>query len=76
MLLMAEKGIRSEVCHAIHRYAKANKKYMKDYDKNKNHPMLSIGAWIILYGWGMSQTLHLSGFKWIKETLIRFNKKL
>ena len=35
MLLMAEKGIRNEVCHAIHRYAKANKKYMKDYDKNK-----------------------------------------
>ena len=35
MLLMAEKGIRSEVCHAIHWYAKANKKYMKDYDKNE-----------------------------------------
>ena len=35
MLLMVEKGIRGGICHAIHRYAKANNKYMKDYDKNK-----------------------------------------
>ena len=35
MLLMVEKDIREGICHAIHRYAKANYKYMKDYDKNK-----------------------------------------
>ena len=35
MLLMVKKGIRGGICHAIHRYAKANNKYMKDYDKNK-----------------------------------------
>ena len=35
MLLMVEKGIRGGICHAIHQYAKANNKYMKDYDKNK-----------------------------------------
>ena len=34
ILLMAEKGIRGGICHAIHRYAKANNKYMKNYDKN------------------------------------------
>ena len=32
MLLMVEKGIRDGKCHAIHRYTKANNKYMKDYD--------------------------------------------
>ena len=35
MLLMVKKGIREEICHAIYRYAKANNKYMKDYDKNE-----------------------------------------
>ena len=36
MLLMAERGIRGGLCHPIHRYEKANNKYMKYYDKNKN----------------------------------------
>ena len=34
MLLMVEKGLRGGICHAIRRYAKANNKYMNNYDKN------------------------------------------
>ena len=34
MLLMVEKGIRGGICHAIHRYTKANNEYVKNYDKN------------------------------------------
>ena len=34
MLLMIEKGTRGEICQAIHRWAKANNKYMKNYDKD------------------------------------------
>ena len=38
MLLMVEKGTRGGICHAIHRCAKANNKYMKDIIKRKkNH---------------------------------------
>ena len=32
MLLMVQKGIRGRLCHSISRYAKADNKYMKDYD--------------------------------------------
>ena len=35
MLLMVEKGIRGGIYPSIYRYAKANNKYMKEYDKNK-----------------------------------------
>ena len=35
ILLMIEKGIRGGICHAIHRYTKANNKYMKNYDENE-----------------------------------------
>ena len=30
MLLKVEKDIRGGICHAINRYAKADKKYMKN----------------------------------------------
>ena len=35
MLLLIEKGIRAGICHLINRYTKANGKYMKKCDKNK-----------------------------------------
>ena len=34
MFLMVEKYIRGVICHSTYKYAKANNKYMKDYDKN------------------------------------------
>ena len=34
MLLMVEKSIQGGICNAIHRYAKANNKYMKNFYKN------------------------------------------
>ena len=34
MLLIVEKGTRGGICLSIHRYAKANSKYMKNYDKD------------------------------------------
>ena len=35
ILLMVEKGIREEICNSINKYAKANNKYVKNSDKNK-----------------------------------------
>ena len=34
-LLVGENGSRGGICHAIHRYAQANNRYKKNYDKNK-----------------------------------------
>ena len=42
MLLMVEKGTSGGICHSIYRYAKANNKYMKDYEK-KNRLIFNIG---------------------------------
>ena len=35
MLLMIEKGILGGMYAALHRYGKANNKYMKNYDRNE-----------------------------------------
>ena len=68
MLLMVEKGIRGEICHAIHQYAKANNKYMKDYDKNKE--LSYIKHWDVnkSYDWATSQKLPTNKFKWTEDT--------
>ena len=39
--LMVEKGISGGICHAIHRYGKANNKYMKDYNKDEEKSFLA-----------------------------------
>ena len=66
ILLMVERGIRGGICHAIHRYAKANNKYMKNYDKNKEWSYIQRLDAKNLYGWEMSQKLPVDGFKWKK----------
>ena len=67
MLLVLEKGIRGGICHAIHRYAKANNKHMNNYDKNKESSYIQYLDANNLYGWEMSQRLRVGGFKWKKK---------
>ena len=66
MLLMVEKGITGGICHAIYRYAKADNKYMKNYNKDKEESFLQYLDHNNLYGWALSQKLPVSGFKWKK----------
>ena len=63
MLLMVEKGIRGGICHAIHRYAKANNKHMENYDKSKESSYIQYSNANNLYGWATSQKLSVNGFK-------------
>ena len=68
MLFMVEERIRGGICHSIHRYAKANNKFMKNYDKNKESSYIQYLDANNLYGWAMSQNLLVNGFKWVKNT--------
>ena len=63
MLLMIEAGIGGGMCQSVHRYAKANNKYMKNYDKSIELSYLMHLDANNLYGWAMSQKLPVDDFK-------------
>ena len=67
MLLVVQKGIRAEICHAIYPYAKANNKCIKDYDKNEESSYLKYWNKNTLCEWAMSWKLPLSDFKCDEE---------
>ena len=74
MLLMIEEGIRGGICHAVHRYAKANNTYMKNYDKSKESSYIQYLDANNLYGAAMSGKLPMNGFKWVSD-ISGINKK-
>ena len=74
ILLMVEEVIRGEICHSIHRYAKANNEYMENYDKNKESSYIQYLDANNLYGWAMSQKLPVNNFKWV-EDVSRINEE-
>ena len=65
MLLMVKEGIRGGICHSIHRYAKANNKYMKNYNNNEESSYIQYLDANNLYGWAMSKKLPVNRFKWL-----------
>ena len=73
MLLMVEKETRGRICQVIHRHAKANNKYMKNYNKNIESSYLTYLDANNLNEWAMSQNLPVNGFKWVKN-LSKFNE--
>ena len=67
MLLMVEKGNRGGMCQATHKYAKANNKYMKNYDANQEASYLEYLDANNLYGWSMSKKLPVNNFEWMTD---------
>ena len=67
VLLMIEECIRGGICHAVHRYAKANNRYMKDYDESKESSYIQYLDANNLYGTAMSEKLPINGFKWVND---------
>ena len=65
--LFIEKGLRGGISYIAKRYAKANNKYMKDYDPKKPSKFITYLDMNNLYGWAMSGYLPYGGFKWLKN---------
>ena len=66
MLLIFERGIQGGITQAVHRYVKANNKYMGDqYDPEEENRFLQYLDMNNLYGWVMSQPLLTGGFRWV-----------
>ena len=55
---------------ASYRYAKANNKYMKKYDKNKESSYFQYLDANNLYGWAMSKKLPVGDFKCVDNLSI------
>ena len=65
---MVGKSNRGGVRQSVYRYEKANNKYMKDYDQNKESSYCQYWELNNLYGWVISQRLPVNNFEWIEDT--------
>ena len=66
-VLMIEKGIRGGNSNVFKRFAKANNKFMKEFDAEKESRFLVYLDANNLYGWAMSQPLPVEKFDWMSE---------
>ena len=65
--LFIEKGLRGGISCIAKGYAKANNKYMEDYDPKKQSTFISYLEMNNLYGWAMSEYLPYEELKWLKN---------
>ena len=65
---MFEQGIRGGITHISKRYSKANNKYMRDLNPEKELKFITYLNANNLYSWAMSERLQTNGFKWIKDS--------
>lgn len=67
MLLFVERNIRGGICQCNKRYARANNKYMDDYDPSTPNSYLIYLDINALYGSAMASSLPLNGFQWCND---------
>ncbi|GFY53002.1 uncharacterized protein TNIN_453571 [Trichonephila inaurata madagascariensis] len=65
MYLFVEKGIRGGISQCSNRYARANNKFLPNFEPSKPQNFLLYLDANNLYGWAMSQYLPLNDFKWV-----------
>ena len=67
MLLVIESGIRGGICQSMHRYAEANNRYMKIYNKNIPSSYLEYLDANNLYGCAICKKLPVDNFRWTED---------
>ena len=65
--LFIEKGLRGGISYIAKRYAKANNKYMNDYDPEKLSTFITYLDMNNLYRWAMSEYLPYEEFQWLEN---------
>ena len=65
--LFIEKGSRGGIYYIAKRYAKANNKYMSDYNSEEPSTFITYLDKNNLYGWTMSEYLPYVKFRWVKN---------
>ena len=77
--LFIEKGSTGGVSYIAKRYAKANNKYMNDYNSEKPSAFITYLDKNNLHGWTMSEYLLYEKFEWLKNVaeldVVSINKK-
>jgi hypothetical protein len=67
MHLFIEKRLRGGISMITHRHAKANHKYVSDYDSSQQSNHVTYLDANNLYGWAMSQALPVDAFRWLED---------
>ena len=67
MLLIIQSGIKGGICQSMHRYAEANNRYMKNYNKNVPSSYLEYLDENNLYGWAIWKKLPINNFRWTEH---------
>ena len=65
--LFIEKGSRGGISYIAKRYAKANNKYINDYDPKKPLTFITYLDMNNLYGWTMTEYLPYNEFEWLEN---------
>ena len=65
--LLIDKKLRGGISYIVKRYAKANNKYMNDYDPEKLSIFITYLGKNNLYGWAMSEYLPYGEFEWLEN---------
>lgn len=68
IIRMIQSGIRGGLCMCSHRYAKANHKYMPEYDASQPQSFIVYLDCNNLYGFSMCQYLPYSNFRFLDES--------